>query len=109
MQNLIKETNLPDRITFESREEIDLKRMSAWESVKKCKAEDNKYSIECNADLVLSKLSNYAETQGIKINNISVDHPGLEDVFFKYTGENLPDMKGSLPEDKNSETEEQKS
>lgn len=108
LQNLIKGANISDSITFESQSQIDTAIMSSWESVKKCELSGNNYCIECDADLVLGKLSNYIENHGIIITNIHVNHPSLEDVFFKYTGETLSDADSSASSTSNSGKEEKK-
>ena len=108
LHSLIEKANIPDRITFESNAGIAPDTISAWESVNNFESKDNNYCIECNADLVLGKLSTYAENNGINISNIHVDHPGLEDVFFKYTGESLPDMDYSIEKNSNSKKEGKK-
>lgn len=91
LQNLIKGTNISDKITFECVSQLNTQAISAWDGVITCENYENSYTIECNSDLVLGKLSSYAEKQGTVITNVSVKRPNLEDVFFKYTGETLSD------------------
>lgn len=91
LQNLIKGANISDKITFECVSQLNTQTISAWDGVITCENNENTYTIECNSDLVLGKLSSYAEKQGTVITNVSVKRPNLEDVFFKYTGETLSD------------------
>lgn len=91
LQNLIKGANISDKITFECVSQLNTQTISAWDGVVTCENNENTYTIECNSDLVLGKLSSYAEKQGTVITNVSVKRPNLEDVFFKYTGETLSD------------------
>lgn len=91
LQNLIKGANISDKITFECASQLNTQTISAWDGVITCENIENTYTIECNSDLVLGKLSSYAEKQGTVITNVSVKRPNLEDVFFKYTGETLSD------------------
>lgn len=91
LQSLIKDANISDKITFECVSQLNSQTISAWDGVITCKNNENTYIIECNSDLVLGKLSSYAEKQGTVITNVSVKRPNLEDVFFKYTGETLSD------------------
>ena len=91
LQNLIKGANISDKITFECVSQLNTQTISAWDGVITCENYENTYTIECNSDLVLGKLSSYAEKQGTVITNVSVKRPNLEDVFFKYTGETLSD------------------
>lgn len=72
------------------------------------KKNGNAYSIKCNSDLVLGKLSSYAEKQGAVITNVSVRRPNLEDVFFKYTGETLSDEDVSDSKKKDNRKEKTK-
>lgn len=91
LKNLIKGANISDKITFECVSHLNTQTISAWDGVITCENNENTYTIECNSDLVLGKLSSYAEKQGTVITNVSVKRPNLEDVFFKYTGETLSD------------------
>ncbi len=91
LQSLIKGANISDKITFECVSQLNAQTISAWDGVITCENNENTYTIECNSDLVLGKLSSYAEKQGTVITNVSVKRPNLEDVFFKYTGETLSD------------------
>ena len=91
LENLIKGANISDKITFECVSQLNTQTISAWDGVITCENYENTYTIECNSDLVLGKLSSYAEKQGTVITNVSVKRPNLEDVFFKYTGETLSD------------------
>lgn len=106
LQNLIKGANILDSITFESKSHIDTAIISSWESVTKCELDGTNYRIECDADLVLGKLSSYAESHGVIMTNIHVNHPSLEDVFFKYTGEALSGTDSSVSNNLNGGKEE---
>lgn len=108
LQNLIKNANIADRITFESCSSIDTDFISSWEGVKNCDINGISYCIECDADFVLGKLSSYMEKQNIAITNIDVKHPSLEDVFFKYTGETLSDIESSVSSETHNRKEEKK-
>lgn len=105
LQNLIKGANISDKITFECVSQLNTQIISAWDGVIDCENKDNTYIIECNSDLVLGKLSSYAEKQGAVITNVSVKRPNLEDVFFRYTGETLfdKDTSDSKKEDNRKE------
>lgn len=108
LQNLIESANISDRIIFESSSSLDIETISAWDGVKKCETNQNSYTIECKSDLVLGKLSSYAEKHGAVITNITVKHPNLEDVFFKYTGEILSDENPSDSKEQDNEEGEKK-
>lgn len=108
LQNLIKDANISDKITFECLSQLDTQTISTWDGVKECEKNGNAYSIKCNSDLVLGKLSSYAEKQGAVITNVSVRRPNLEDVFFKYTGETLSDEDVSDSKKKDNRKEKTK-
>ena len=91
LDNLVKNCGLAGKITFRSSAVLDVSEISSWDTVEKCDLANGKYCIVCDADVIFGKLSNYAAKQGILLADLNIEHPGLEDVFFKYTGETLSD------------------
>lgn len=101
LSNLIENAGVPDIISFECGKELNPNTIGGWGETTDCKKDGNKYFVEGNAELILSRLYGFTEKNGAVIRHIEVKRPSMEDIFFKYAGESLEDSAAEEAAKKN--------
>ena len=91
-QNLIKAANIDSTIEFRMEQAMDTQIIKALPGVQEAAAEDGSYRVISNDPAqTLSALFHHAQKTGLKLLDMQLRQPTLEDVFLKLTGHRLRD------------------
>jgi ABC-2 type transport system ATP-binding protein len=91
-ENLLKTPGLNSSIEFRTSRPIAATELAKLAGAVEAKLEEHRYRIiTTSAQQTMTALFQYAQTQGIVLNDVQLRQPNLEDVFLKLTGHGLRD------------------
>jgi ABC-2 type transport system ATP-binding protein len=88
--NLLKLPGLFSTVEFRSNKPIDIAKLKQLAAVTEAKIEEHRYRLISTApQQTVMSLFNFAQKEGMELNDMQLRQPNLEDVFLKLTGHGL--------------------